>query len=63
MLIFHAKLFHFRPSDYLVHELAQRIEYLQGRMRFEEDKIQKSKDEIKFYIDNLKTLDEKVEVG
>ncbi|KAI9284079.1 hypothetical protein BC943DRAFT_338352 [Umbelopsis sp. AD052] len=49
------------PSDYLVHELVQRIEYLQGRMRFEEDKIQKSRDEIKFYIENLKTLDDKVE--
>jgi hypothetical protein len=32
-------------------------------MSFEEDKIQKSKDEIKFYVENLQTLDEKVEVG
>jgi hypothetical protein len=60
--MFYAKSLHFRSSDYLVHELVQRIEYLQGRMRFEEDKIQKSTDEIKFYIENLKTLDDKVEV-
>lgn len=32
-------------------------------MSFEEEKIKKSKDEIKFYIENLKMLDEKVEVG
>jgi hypothetical protein len=60
--MFNAGNTNFRSSEYLVHELIQRNEYLHEKMRSEEENIQRSKDEIKFYIENLKALDDNVEV-